>query len=189
MSGIDNSTAISILSVKDKEEGLVVKFGIGDNKFQMSSSQMPMQSFVDALDALKADVMEICEFPKEYGERLKVTGVHLQRKASEEGDTITAVITAVKTLINSNSPLNITTPRRYVEAIKEGSLMLGSETVLRIRALCREAQMYVQGNSALKGINSQLHLDLGDLETVDVIEDDEDEGEDEDEGFFDEEKE
>lgn len=151
---------IKILSIKDKPEGLRIAYQMGGDVFTLDSSEMPSDMFVEALDALKADVISICDLPKKYGETMRVTGVALSRRDGEEGESVKAVIKAVKDL-PSGPPLCLNTPSRFLDAVEEGSSMLPGETVKRIRDLCSQAVLYIKGNRALRQMVTQgeLHFD------------------------------
>lgn len=154
---------IRILEVKDREEGLKIRFTLDGIKMSMSPHQTPSDTFVEALDALKADVLSICELPKGYDSGLQMIGISLSRKENEEGESVAAVISAKKDL-REGPPLSINTPKRYVEAIEEGTSMLPQGTIQRIRDLCRQAELYIKSLRHLQNLYRQQELGFGDEE-------------------------
>lgn len=122
------------------------------NEYTMKCADKPRPQFQKALNGLRRHVAEICELnippnlahPNEVA-NIEVRGVSL----SWTDDIMGVVITALKTLRNSNSPLVLNTPHLPEEPYSEGgdeSMCLTSECVDAIRNLIDEAHRYLEGD-------------------------------------------
>jgi hypothetical protein len=116
------------------------------DEFSLICNQRAAPQFYAALKDLAQDVIDLCELPQGYLDRVSVKGVSVS--ISGEKDTMGAVITASMQLLKSNQPLNINTPHKteefYAETGDEAQL-LNKDTVRRLYALFNEAERYVDG--------------------------------------------
>src|SRR5690606_15137714 len=71
----------------------------------------PLPSFVKAVHALVALILDVLHLPSEYGEHLTPTGLTLTDK--QEAKLVT--ITGKKDLPDAHAPFNIATPLRFLE--------------------------------------------------------------------------
>jgi hypothetical protein len=149
---------IKIIDIKDQAEGLKIQYEADGNLCSLSSGEMPADTFVEALDALKCDVLAILKLPKDYGNGMTVTGIHLSRKNGEEGENVKVIIKAKKELDAAVWAIN--TPNRCIEATTEGDSMLPDATIDRINRLCRQAILYVKGNRVMRSLYQQQELDF-----------------------------
>ena len=117
------------------------------DEFTLKCADRPLPGFDEALLALRQTVIDICEFTNEDPEKYEVFGVSFSWTDGVMG----AVISAKKTLLDSNAPLCINTPHKPSEAYSEGaddSNLLGSSAVTALENLIEEAIKYVDGNRA-----------------------------------------
>lgn len=117
-----------------------------NDEHSMTCKAEPMPSFIEAMESLKQDVADICEFDETDKDRLTVTGVSFSYGG--EDDVMGAVITAQKSLRNTNSPLCINTPHKPSALYGEdGDInnLLDPFTVERLLTLQEEAEKYVKG--------------------------------------------
>lgn len=121
------------------------------DEYSLSSSEAATPGFHDALAALRADVVEMCELPVEYEERISVTGVSVS--ISEDREIPGATITAQLRLDKSHAPLNLNTPHKAEEMYAEDApedkkSLLSGECIDALHALYHEAERYVKGERA-----------------------------------------
>ncbi len=76
------------------------------DSYTMTCSELARPEFYKALEGLRSYVCDICELPEDYEAGMKVNGVRI----THDDDIFGVVISAVKTLKSSNTPLNIHTP-------------------------------------------------------------------------------
>jgi hypothetical protein len=117
------------------------------DEFTLSSLDGPTAPFIDAFNALAADVVTICELHEDSLDKLKVRGVSF----TYTNDIMGACITALKKLKTSNAPLVINTPHLPEESYGEGdatSPTLDTSTIDRLHELALAAERYVNGERA-----------------------------------------
>lgn len=125
----------------------------GMDEYSFSCGDEPKLSFRKAIDELAQDVIEICELPKDYLTRIRVSGLSLSWGG--ENETMGAVIIAQMMLEESNGNLNLNTPHKTAEFYGETGdpkQLLDPKCVVRIETLIAEASDYV------KGIRAQANL-------------------------------
>ena len=120
-----------------------------EDKHWLESIEQPSPEFVAALNKLAGDVIEICELPEMYKTGLKIRGVSLSWTVTGDGEYIMgAVITALKTLSSSNSPLTINTPHLPAEDYSgnnPNAKVLSIGCIKNINNLIECAECYLQG--------------------------------------------
>lgn len=117
------------------------------NELALKSTEKPAPEFDAALQALAEDVCEILELPEDYINGITVTGVSFSYSSGVMG----AVITAKKTLKDSNSPFNLNTPFKPSKVYNEGAPednLLSSDTVAKLEYLMTQAEYYIEGRRA-----------------------------------------
>ena len=122
------------------------KNGQAWDEFMMNSNDKPAPSFHVALQALAQDVLEMCELPLDYRERIVVKGVSFSYGGEKEVMGVT--ITATMRLMDSNVPLNLNTPHKAEEPYAETGdpkQLLDPACVRRILALSIEAEQFIRG--------------------------------------------
>lgn len=109
----------------------------------------PLESFVNALDALAQDVLTICQLPDEYGITLQVRSISLSRTNGILG----AVITSLKELSTSYAPLVLNTPHLPYTPYSDGddnAPVLPAGCKSRIENLIFETEKYINGDRSEK---------------------------------------
>lgn len=121
---------------------------------ELTCADVPRPSFDEALQALRPDVLAICELDDEYGETMRIQSVSLTTNAKSASRG--GVVTARKGLPIANSPLMLHTPHLLAESPNEDD---GTEDAAglmpkgmwaRIEALETEAWAYLDGKRAPK---------------------------------------
>ena len=119
-----------------------------EDKHWFESIQQPTPEFVAALDKLVADVIVICELPIIYITGLKIRGVSLSWTIADGEYIMGAVITALKTLSTSNSPLTINTPHLPAEDYggnNPNAKVLSADCCDNIKELIESAEGFLLG--------------------------------------------
>jgi hypothetical protein len=112
---------------------------------ELTSKGTPHPDFVEALKALKDDVIEIAELPLSYAHGLRVQSVTMSR--SEKTGVEGAVITGLKSLTSATSPLVLNTPYLVNDPQAETGAMT-SGMAERLETLRFEAERYIEGKRA-----------------------------------------
>lgn len=161
---------MNIRSVRLKRRAVVISYESNGEEHNITSRDMPLPSFVKAVENLASLVLDVLHLPTDYQKGLKPTGITL----TEKQETHLVAIVAQKELTDCNSPFNITTPLRFLSVPQEeGSYSppLNEKQAALVDAVIREAKDYVKGNRA----QGQLPLDAQD----DMTDEDDDKAEDE----------
>lgn len=117
------------------------------DEFTLGSVDRPAQPFFNAMDALRQDVIAICELADADADKLTVRGVTF----THTNDVFGACITALKKLTTANAPLVLNTPHLTEEAYGEGDTstpLLKRETIDRLLELSLAAERYIDGERA-----------------------------------------
>ena len=125
---------------------------VGDgktNEYSMKCVDRARPEFYDLLQALRRHVAQICELPTKPSDiaRMEVRGISL----SWTNDIMGVVITALKELKRSNSPLVINTPHMPVEPYSDDgdpTKCLDRHCVEGVENLISEARRYLEGDRA-----------------------------------------
>jgi len=151
-----------IISVRiTKENKVSIQYHVKNNsswdEFSMTSCDAPLQSFINALDSLKEEVVKMCEFPEKDKDSIIVRGVTYSYGGDNE--TMGATIIAQKKLLRSNSNLNINTPHKASDYYSGGdngdpNQLLSHECVGALNDVMDECEKYINGE------RQQLQLDL-----------------------------
>lgn len=117
------------------------------NKYSMTESELAVPGFYTAVQSLAADVCAICQLPDNYTEGMKIVGLTLSYGEDEQWG---ALISAVKTLKNSNAPFNIHTPFKWAIASDPSveSSFLSKGCVKRLELVLDYAEGYIDGDRA-----------------------------------------
>ena len=121
------------------------------DEFTFVCSDEPRQEFFTALAVLAEHVIEMCELPAAYLEKIKVRGVSFS--FGGENDTMGATISASMVLINSHPDLNINTPHKAVEMYnpetpEDYMQLLSGECIEALSELITECEAYIKGERA-----------------------------------------
>jgi hypothetical protein len=136
---------------------------------ELQCADAPRPSFNDALQALRRDLLIICELDDEYGETMRIQSVSLTTNAKSGARG--AVVTAMKGLEIANGPLALHTPHLLAERpsdddddrIDDRAGVMPKGMWARIEALEKEAEAYLNGQRAPK-VQAELPLDGSDQE-------------------------
>ena len=118
------------------------------DEYTLKCTDLPTPEFVKALENLRPDVATWLELDPEWANNVEIRGVSF----SWSNDVMGAVITALKPLELSNSPMIINTPHKpeepYGEDPDESQVdkCLSSECVDNLRDLLTQAGKYVDGD-------------------------------------------
>lgn len=151
---MSETTATKTIVTKVKWDGSRVRIeyqkertdGLSDD-YTLNCADRPSPAFLNAMNALADDVVEICELGIDDAKKLTVRGVTF----THTSDVFGAVITAMKKLKTANAPLVINTPHLTEEPYGEGDTstpLLETETVDRLHMLALEAENYINGERA-----------------------------------------
>ena len=146
------SRTIKKVKINSKGGVNVVYDIISDGDLQtvvFQSDDEPLQSFYDAMEALKTTVQRICEYTDKYMDTLRVSGLSIFVKKERRSVTIHAI----KDLESAHRPLNIHTPLldEPNDESEEGDPMtLIPDDVSRIQHVIAEAEKYLKGKRAPK---------------------------------------
>lgn len=121
------------------------------DEYSVSCSDLARPEFYAALKALAPHVIEMCELPEEYVDRIKVTGVTFDYSGKDE--VMGAVIIAQMKLDKSYTNLNLTTPHKASAPYSEYSppdpmQLLTPECIAALDNLCDEVKTYLRGERA-----------------------------------------
>ena len=120
------------------------------DEYFMSCSEPARPEFYTAMENLREHVIDMCELPENYLNRIKVKGVTFSYGG--EAGVMGATITAQMDLYNSNCPLNLNTPHKasdsYNDQPADEAQLLSDDCVEALKALCEEAEAYIKGDRA-----------------------------------------
>jgi len=121
------------------------------DEFQFTCSEEARPEFYTALEDLAEFVIEMCELPVTYQERIKVRGVSFSYGG--DADVMGATISAAMKLYDSYNDLNINTPHKaecmYNENTPNDDMQLLSyECVEALNKLKIECEAYIKGDRA-----------------------------------------
>lgn len=146
---------MEIRKVRLKRNVVFIEYWNDGETHKVSSPDNPLPSFVKAVENLGILVLDLLHLPSDYIHGLSPQGITL---VSRQGTELVAVV-ATKELNDCSSPLNITTPLRFLSVPEEEgtySPPLKDAQVDLINEVVREAKNYVGGQRA------QGQLPLGD---------------------------
>lgn len=120
------------------------------DEYSFTCSDPPKPSLNKAMRDLIPHVIEMCELPVEYIDRITVTGVSFSYGGEQE--VMGATITSQMKLSLSNCDLNLNTPHKasasYSEYEADPKQLLSEDCIDALYALCDEIQLYIQGERA-----------------------------------------
>jgi hypothetical protein len=132
----------------EKEVTLIwtTESGTETHERELTSKNAPHVDFASALQALRGDVLSVCELD-DAEEDLRVQSVSLS--FSEKSGLRGAVVTGLKPVQIANSPVVLNTPHLTESGDGDKGVMPGSMW-RRVLALEAEAQAYLNGKTAPK---------------------------------------
>jgi len=167
------SDKITITKIKCKDEKITIHYEQSrddredKDKFTLESFDRAKAEFYQHLELLKSSVIEICELPAYFLDRIRVIGVSF----SWTDDIMGATITALIKLNHSNAPLVINTPHKPETAYSESgddSNVLPVNAIQDLSNLLRVAQAYIDGERDRKQLDMFDMVGTRESETVRV---------------------
>jgi hypothetical protein len=117
------------------------------DEYSLSCSEPARPEFYNRLKDLAPHVIKMCELPESYLGRMEVQGVSFSYGGMKE--VMGATISAQMKLDNSNCNLNLNTPHKasdsYSDGPADGKQLLSDKCIEALDALCKEADLYVEG--------------------------------------------
>ena len=147
---------LKIKVTKDGKIGIIYELRNKEqwDEYSMTSSDKAKPSFHEALQALTEDIVDMCELPNNYQDRIIVKGVSFSYGGEKE--VMGATIIAQMQLRRSNVPLNLNTPHKAEEPYGEGegdpAQLLSDSCIRRLETLMEEAEDF------MKGIRAQVDM-------------------------------
>jgi len=116
-------------------------------EISFSSSDGQTEDFIGCLQILLAQFMEVCDFHAGYEEGLKITGLSIKY----EGDDFGLVISAIKRLKKSSTPLCINSP--YIPPVRNEHTVTIMDDILiqKIEAIKEMAADFMRGGYRAQG--------------------------------------
>lgn len=122
----------------------------GWDEYSLTCSDKPRPELLVALEALAPHVIEMCELPESYLDRITVRSVSYSYGGDQE--VMGATISGQMALYYSNCGLNINTPHKASDSYSDGPAddkqLLDSECIKALGVLEDEAIRYIQGDRA-----------------------------------------
>lgn len=103
--------------------------------YSFQCEEKPTPEFEEALTAMFADVIRVCDLPDDYANAMTVRGVTIGY-----GETTTCTITALKPVDTVDAPFTINTPNHPAN-------------MARLTPLLHQAQAYLMGERAQGTLN------------------------------------
>lgn len=120
------------------------------DEYSLICSDNPRPELTLALAKLSIHVVDMCELPENYSNRIKVTGVSFSYGGEEE--VMGAVLISQMDLENSNTSLNLNTPHKasgsYNDQEPDPMQVLSGDCVDDLLVLCEEIEKYIKGERA-----------------------------------------
>lgn len=129
----------------------------------LKKSDDPLESFKEAIQALKPEVITLAELPEEWSKDIVVLGMTLKYGDLQNGNQLKGfTISATRYLETSNSPMNFATPYKEFPNIEDEENELSEVLAAvqeKINVIIVEAEKYLNGQRAAR------QLKLGEEET------------------------
>ncbi len=157
---------MNIRSIRLKRRAVVITWENQGEDHALTSRDMPLPSFVKAVENLRSLILDILHLPTDYQHGLKPTGLTL----AEKQETQLVSLVATKELNDCNSPFNIATPLRFLSVPQEeGSYSppLTEKQCALVDEVIREAKDYVKGKRAQGQLPLEAEDDTTDEDTLD----------------------
>lgn len=120
------------------------------DEYSFACSEKGRPELYTALDNLAPHVIDMCELPNNYLNRIKVKSVSFSYGG--ENEVMGATISSQMKLEYSNCDLNLNTPHKASEPYNDGPAdekqLLSDDCVKDLDALCDEVRLYIDGERA-----------------------------------------
>lgn len=117
------------------------------DEYSMTCADLPRLELDKALQGLRRHVVEMCELPSSYQDRIKVTGVSFSYGG--EAKVMGATIISQMELENSNCGLNLNTPHKasgpYSDQDADPKQLLTDDCISALEELQNEIKLYING--------------------------------------------
>lgn len=125
--------------------------GIFTDEYSFTCSEEARPEFYTAMENLREHVIDMCELPADYIDRIRVRGVSFSYGGGN--DTMGATISAAMSLENSYSALNLLTPHKASEMYNPNTpddekQLLTGDCIDALLALQAECIRYIEGERA-----------------------------------------
>lgn len=121
------------------------------DEFVMKSAEEALPSFYRAFDNFPQHVEAVCELPEGDHQTHPYEIKSFKFSYGGDAEVMGVTITASRTLVNSNSPLNLNTPHMIESPYSEGgddTQVMSDDMLSCIYILTDEAQKYLDGERA-----------------------------------------
>ncbi len=131
---------------------MVYEQGLGNgDEYSFTCREKARPEFYKALAALAEHVLDLCELPESYLDRINIRGVSYSYGG--ENDTMGAVISASMELEESYQGLNLVTPHKASamycpDTPDDEKQLLTGDCIDALEALVAECELYIQGDRA-----------------------------------------
>ena len=123
---------------------------VGWDKYSLDCSESPRAQMYACLLNLCPHVIEMCELPEGYLDKITVSGVSFSYGGERE--VMGACLIATMKLDNSNCDLNLVTPHKASESYSEGPAdekqLLSDKCIEALEDIIAECDAYIQGDRA-----------------------------------------
>jgi hypothetical protein len=120
------------------------------DEYQFICSDPARPEFHEAFKKLAPHVIDMCELPDNYLDRITVKSVSFSYGGDKE--VMGATISGSMELHYSNSGLNLNTPHKACDSYNDGpadeNQLLSSDCVKALNELCKECELYINGDRA-----------------------------------------
>ena len=120
------------------------------DEYSLTCSEEARPEFYAAMQSLNKHVIEMCELPDDYIERITVRGVSFSYAGMD--DVMGATISAGMRLDDSYTQLNLNTPHKASDSYSgqdpDPMQVLDDKCVEALDRLCEEAELYIDGDRA-----------------------------------------
>jgi len=134
------------------------------DEYSMTCSEEPRPEFHQALRDLRTHVLDMCELPETYLDKITVRGVSYSYGG--EDDTMGATISASMKLEYSYQALNLVTPHKASamycpDTPEDEKQLLTGDCIEALRDLQTECEKYIQGDRAQGSLFPEVNQEAG----------------------------
>jgi len=120
------------------------------DEFSFTCAEEARPEFYSALQGLRVFVVEMCELPGEYANRIDIRGVSVSYGGDKQ--VMGATISSSMALARSNCGLNLNTPHKaeesYSDTPAQEEALLSEECVEALHELYEQCVQYIRGYRA-----------------------------------------
>lgn len=122
------------------------------DEYSMQCSDQARPEFYEAMQSLDKHVIDMCELPDSYLDRITTNSVSFSYGGDEQ--VMGATISASMKLENSPAGLNLNTPHKACDSynpeqpVEDPALLLSEKCIEDLDTLMDEAELYINGDRA-----------------------------------------